>query len=112
MFSPPEIPAVRPSQRVFEITVDEPLPWSAGHPLRRTRLTQRQTWRHTVYVGTYPREAVFSALKDNFPSATDSYEERPSGSSALLAFVLSEAGVLVKESVVLSACAGATARAL
>lgn len=112
MFSPPSIPAVRPSQRVFEIAADEPLPWSAGHPLRRIRLTKHQTWRHTVYVGTYPREAVFSALKNVFPPVTDSYEERPSGSSALLAFVLSDAGVLLEKSVVLSACAWATARAL
>jgi hypothetical protein len=112
MFSPPAIPAARPSQRVFDVVADEPLPWDEGHPLRRIRLTKDQTWRHTVYVGTYPREAVFSALKDVFPVAADSFEERPSGSSALLAFVVSVDGTMLEGSAVLSACAWATARAL
>lgn len=111
MFSPPTIPAVRPAQRVFDVAVDGPLPWDGDHPLRQTRLTKHQVWRHVVYVGAYPLEAVFSALKDVFPPAADSYEERPSGSSALLAFAVSEDGTLLKESAVLSACAWATARA-
>jgi hypothetical protein len=112
MFSPPEIPAIRPRDRVFELGPDRPPPWSADHPLRRGRLTQYQTWRHTVYLGTYPREAVFSALKDVFPDARDSYEERPSGDSALLGLAVAEDGTLLSGSVVVSACAWATARAL
>src|SRR6185437_15363092 len=69
MFSPPAIPAARPAQRVFDVALGEPLPWNPGHPVQVTRLTKDQAWRHTVYVGLYPREAVFSALKDVFPPA-------------------------------------------
>jgi len=112
MFSPPAIPAARPSQNVFDVAAGEPLPWNSGHPLRRQRLTKHQTWRHIVYVGMYPREAVFSALRSVFPAAADSFEERPLGSSALLAFAVSDEGKMLEGSVVLSACAWATARAL
>jgi hypothetical protein len=56
MFSPPAIPAARPSQRVFDVDPDQPLPWNAGHPVRRQRLTKDQTWHHIVYVGIYSRE--------------------------------------------------------
>lgn len=112
MFSPPAIPAARPSQRVFDVAAGEPLPWGSDHPLRRQRLTKHQTWRHIVYAGTYPREAVFSALRSVFPAVADSFEERPLGSSALLAFAVSDDGELLEGSVVLSACAWATARAL
>ncbi len=112
MFSPPTIPAARPSQRVFEVDPDQPLPWNSGHPVRRQRLTKDQTWRHIVYVGIYPREKVFETLKSVFSPVTDSFEERPSGSSALLAFAVSDEGTMLDGSAVLSACAWATARAL
>lgn len=113
MFSPPAIPPIRPDGGVVEVTPDEPLPWGVDHPRQRARPKEEWAWRHVVYVGAYPLESVFSALKEVFPpAAADSYEERPTGSSALLAFAVSEAGVLLKDSVVLSACAWATARAL
>lgn len=112
MFSPPAIPAARPAQRVFDVDPDQPLPWNPGHPVRHQRLTKDQTWRHIVYVGVYSREKVFEALKSVFPPATDSFEERPSGSSALLAFAVSDEGTMLEGSAVLSACAWATARAL
>jgi AAA domain len=111
MFSPPAIPVARPSQGVFDLVADEPLPWEAGHPLRRQRLTKDQAWRHTVYVGLYPLESVFGALRSVFPAATDSFEERPAGSSALFALAVSEQGTMLEDSAVLSACAWATARA-
>lgn len=112
MFSPPAIPAARPSQRVFDVGADQPLPWNSGHPVRRQRLTKDQAWRHIVYVGIYSREKVFEALKSVFSPATDSFEERPSGSSALLAFAVSDEGTMLDGSAVLSACAWATTRAL
>jgi AAA domain len=112
MFSPPPIPEESPRRRVFDLASQGLLPWDPGHPLARQRLTEHQAWRHTVYLGIYPRDAVFAALKDVFPSPGDSYEERPQGSSALLAFAVSGKGVLLEGSVVLSACAWATGRAL
>jgi hypothetical protein len=110
MFSPPEIPAARPSDRTFDLDPDQPLPWNAGHPVRRERLPKHLTWRHIVFIGVYPLEAVFAAMKSVFPPVSDSYEERPSGSSALLALAVSDEGTMLEGSVVLSACAWATAR--
>ena len=75
MFSPPAIPRARPAQRVFDVAPGEPLPWNPGHPVQATRLTKDQAWRHTVYVGLYPRERVFAALRTSFrprPTATRS----------------------------------------
>jgi hypothetical protein len=112
MFSPPAIPAVRPSQWVFEIEPSQPLPWERDHPLRRQRLPKEKTWRHIVYAGVYPLENVFMAMKDVFPAQDDSFDERPSGSSALLAFAVSDEGIMLEGSAVLSACAWATARTL
>ena len=112
MFSPPAIPPVRPSERVFDVSPGEVLPWTAAHPFRRERLTKHQAWRHVVYLGVYAREEVFEALKSVFPVDAESYEERPSGFSALLAFAVSEEGTILEDSAVLSACAWATARAL
>ncbi len=111
MFGPPSIPA-RSKKDVFDLLEGELLPWDAGHRLQGEGLKKTQAWRHTVYVGVYPREAVFSALKGVFPAEADSFEERPSGDSALLGFAVSEKGILVEGSVVLSSCAWATARAL
>lgn len=111
MFSPPAIPEVRISQRVFEVGPGRPLPWERGHSLRRQRLPKERTWRHIVYVGIYSRENVFAALSDVFPAQADSFDERPSGSSALLAFAVSDEGIMLEDSAVLSACAWATARA-
>src|SRR5262245_39169789 len=112
MFSPPAIPAARPSQDVFDIEPGRPLPWESGHPLRQRKLSEKLTWRHTVYLGLYPRQSVFEVLKGVFPADSDSFEERPSGSSALLAFSVSDVGIMLENSVVLSACAWATGRAL
>jgi hypothetical protein len=109
MFSPPAIPDSRALQ-VFD--AEESLPWSADHPLRGEELKEHLTWRHIVYVGTYPREAVFTALGSVFPAVADSFEERPLGSSALLAFAVADDGTMIEGSAVLSACAWATVRAL
>jgi hypothetical protein len=95
MFSPQPIPRVRPQERVFEIAEGDLLPWDPGHPQLRERLTKDQTWRHTVFLGTYPLETVFSALKDVFPPDPENYEERPSGESALLGLVVAADGTLL-----------------
>jgi hypothetical protein len=112
MFSPPSIPPARASEGVFDIEPGDPLPWSGGHPVRIRELTKNQTWRHTVYLGVFPRGAVFEALESVFPPPPDTYEERQSGTSALLALTVSDDGFLLKDSVVLSACAWAMGRAL
>ncbi|HET7484335.1 MAG TPA: AAA domain-containing protein, partial [Solirubrobacterales bacterium] len=108
MFSPPATPAVRASRKVFD-AFEEPLPW---HSLRREELKNHQTWRHIVYVGTYPREAVFEALEPIFPAVAGSFKERTSDDGALLAFAVADDGTMIEGSSVLSTCAWATARAL
>lgn len=112
MFSPQSVPAVRPSDQVFSVEAGEPLPWEEGHRLREEPLSEHQVWRHAVYVGLYPQAQVFGALKEVFPAPADSYQERPSASSALLGFGVSGDGTILEGSAVLSACAWATARAL
>jgi len=114
--SPPstasEIRAARPSELVFDIGPDDQLPWNAGHPLRRKRLRKNMAWRHIVYVGIYRLDKVYEALKEVFPAAGDSFGERRGGSSALLAFAVSDEGTMLEDSAVLSTCAWATGRAL
>jgi hypothetical protein len=58
MFSPQVVPPADPKKRVFDLADGGPMPWDAGHPVQRIGLTKDQAWRHTVYVGLYPREAM------------------------------------------------------
>lgn len=107
MFSPPAISGAT------KLGADKPLPWDRRHSLHEEKLRKTLTRRYAVYVGTYQRDRVYEALKKAFrPDEADSFKERPSGSSALLGFTVSDKGTLVEGSVVLSACAWATARAV
>lgn len=112
MFSPQPVKPASPQQRVFDVVAGEPLPWEDGHRLGEVWLKPKQAWRHVVYIGLYERKDVYAALKEPFPTPADSYEERPSGLSALLGFAVSDKGTMLEESAVLSACAWATVRAL
>jgi hypothetical protein len=93
MFSQQKVPK-REEQGVFDVSASAPLPWDKTHPVQVERLTKYQTRRHTVYVGMYPREEVFSVLRKVFPGAADSYEDRPMGRSALLGSGVSDEGSL------------------
>jgi hypothetical protein len=118
MFAPPSIPALErvaePTLRrlVADLQSGEPLPWDPTHELGGTRPPENLAWRHVVYVGVHPRAAVFERLKTCFKPDRDIDEKTLSGSSALLAFALSEKGTLLKRSPVLSACVWAAMRAL
>jgi AAA domain len=111
MFSPQEIPG--PSgDGVFDVSLEGPFPWSPGFALPGRRLTKDQTHRHLVYFGVHRREEVFRTLREPFPPDKDADEKPLRGSSALLALALDEKGRLQRNSVALSACAWAMARAL
>ena len=88
------------------------MPWDSSHPLAREKLDDHLTWRHTVYLGTFKREDVFAAVKSVFSDGPDNYGELPSGSTAVLGLMLTDDGILIEGSVVLSACAWAIGRTL
>ena len=111
MLSPRAVPAVRTSDDVFEATAGAPLPWDADHPLRREKLGDFQTWRYVVYAGLFPLEEMFAVLDSVFSPKVKRYEERKLGFGALLAFAVTADGTMVRDSIVLSAAAWATARA-
>lgn len=112
MFSPPSVDKVGRVRRVFQARPDRPLPWEEGHELQRVRLKPDQSWRHIVYLGIYSLENVFDVLSRVFAVDEDSYNERPSGESALAAFVVTEDGRPIVGSEVLSSCAWATGRTI
>lgn len=113
MFSPQPVKPASPQQRIFDAVAGEPLPWEDGHRLGEERLTDKQVWRHVVYIGLFERKDVYAALREPFPPTKDeSHDERPSGLSAVLGFAVSDKGTLLEDSAVLSACAWATVQAL
>ncbi|QYN18876.1 AAA domain-containing protein [Amycolatopsis sp. DSM 110486] len=112
MFSPQPVKKVNRRERVTSVVPGEPLPWDPDHELARYRLTSKQAWRHTVYLGVYQLEPVFDFLNSVFPPDEMSYDERPAGESALAAFVVSGTGRPLVDSQVLSSCAWATGRVL
>jgi hypothetical protein len=112
MFSPQSVDKVSRERRVHAVKPGEPLPWEQAHELARVRLSEKQAWRHVVYIGTYPLRSVFETLMRVFAPNEESFDERPAGESALAAFVVSGEGRPLLGSEVLSSCAWATGRAL
>ena len=115
-FSPQSVPKHDPSGRykpVFTVcTATELLPWEVGHPLQGRDLPSTHVWQHTVYLGIYQIDAVFEALRLVFDRDLDSYDTRPRGQSAVASLVVSDAGVYIGETAVLSSCAWAVGRTI
>ncbi|HZN19876.1 MAG TPA: hypothetical protein VFB84_17075, partial [Micromonosporaceae bacterium] len=112
MFSPQSVEKVDRERLVFAVRPGEPLPWEPGHELARRKLRPNQAWRHVVYLGIYPLDAVFETLSRVFAPDEDSFDERPAGESAIAAFVVGEDGCALIGSEVLSSCAWATGQVL
>lgn len=108
MFSPQTVDKVNREKAVFGLRPGQPLPWDPEHDLARRKLLPHQAWRHVVYLGVYRLDEVFEALARVFEPDKDSYDERPTGDSALAAFVVNEDGCALLDSEVLSCCAWAT----
>jgi hypothetical protein len=108
-FDMPSIPSVSGEGWTFDVGRGDPLPWNSDHPIRGAKSEKRMVWRHTVYVGAFPREEIFKRLKEIFKS--ERYEELPEGESAIAAFTVTDEGFLVEGSAVLASSAWATVRA-
>jgi hypothetical protein len=112
MFSPPPVKKVDREKLMFAVKPGEPLPWEPGHELARRRFTDKRVWQHVVYLGIYGMDSIFDVLQSVFEPDELSFDERPSGQSALVTFVVSAEGRPIVGSEVLSSCAWATSRAL
>jgi hypothetical protein len=112
MFSPQQVERVSHEKRVYAVRPGELLPWEPGHVLSQRQLHPNQAWRHVVYLGVYQVDQVFEVLSRVFQPDGDSYDDRPTGESAVAAFVVSEDGQAIVDSAVLSSCAWATGQAL
>ncbi|MFV2115775.1 AAA domain-containing protein [Micromonospora sp. LOL_025] len=112
MFSPQSVERVSRDRQVYAVHPGQPLPWEKGHELSRRKLRPNQAWRHVVYLGIYRLDELFEVLCRVFEPDRDSYDERPAGESAVVAFVVDEDGQVLPDSTVLSSCAWATGQVL
>jgi hypothetical protein len=108
MFSPPGVEKANPERRVVTVKPGKPLPWEPDHEFARRRLKQNQTWRHVVYLGIYRLDAISETISRCLEPDLDSYDERPTGESAVAMFLVDEDGEAHLDSEVLSSCAWAT----
>ncbi|MBM7776021.1 hypothetical protein JOD54_006225 [Actinokineospora baliensis] len=112
MFSPQKVGKANRDERRTAVVAGKPLPWEMGHELARRRLEPGQAWRHVVYLGVHRLEPVFEVVRSVFEPDEDSYDERPSGDSALAVFAVGGDGRPLVDSQVLGACGWATSRLL
>ena len=109
IFNPQPLPSVNPVKNVYEVN-DGLLPWDAGHPLRRIKIKDNLTWRHCVYVGVFDIQRVRELLQEKFGSDPESFDDRPSGQTALLAFMVTDEGEPLLGSEEFASCAWAAGR--
>ncbi|SEC08654.1 AAA domain-containing protein [Streptomyces sp. 2131.1] len=110
MFSPQKVEQASPPKGVYPVESGRPLPWEDGHPVRRRSLGRNMVRQHTVYCGVYPVASVRDVLLDVFGGSEEDHDARVDGDSALLAFEVTDEGLLVQDSITFSACAWATGR--
>ncbi|MFI8501003.1 DEAD/DEAH box helicase [Streptomyces sp. NPDC085524] len=111
MFSPQQVGKTDPRKGMYPVDAGTPLPWEQGHPVRRRPVDRNMTRQHTVYCGVYRIAAVRDVLLEVFGGGEEDHDGRLDGDSAMLAFEVTEDGLLVQDSIVFSACAWATGRA-
>ncbi|MEU1346541.1 DEAD/DEAH box helicase [Streptomyces sp. NPDC005795] len=110
MFSPQKVEKASPPKGVYPVESGRPLPWEDGHPVRRRSPGRNMVRQHTVYCGVYPVASVRDVLLDVFGGSEEDHDGRVDGDSALLAFEVTDEGLLVQDSITFSACAWATGR--
>ncbi|GAA4216941.1 DEAD/DEAH box helicase [Actinocatenispora rupis] len=113
-FSPPKVDPVNPGKKVFAVGPNRPLPWEPGSPLGRHRSRRGLVWQHTVYAGIFGVDKVRDVLLQKFraPDSEQNLDGRIGGDSAMLCFTVNQDGLLIKDSVTLSACAWAVGQTL
>ncbi|MFE0762769.1 DEAD/DEAH box helicase [Streptomyces smyrnaeus] len=100
---------MNPRQGMRAAQSGKPLPWEQGGGLPAAR--NKCVWQHTVYCGVFPVERVRDQLAEVFQdTGGENFDGRVGGHSALLAFTVNQDGMLIKDSVTVSACAWATGR--
>ncbi|SBV05539.1 Part of AAA domain-containing protein [Streptomyces sp. Ncost-T6T-1] len=110
MFSPQKVEPVSRPKDMYPVESGAPLPWEEGHPVRRRSPARNMVRQHTVYCGVYPVAAVRDVLLDVFGGSEEDHDGRVNGDSALLAFEVTDEGLLVQDSLVFSACGWAVGR--
>ncbi|MHC3814727.1 DEAD/DEAH box helicase [Streptomyces sp. DT9] len=110
MFSPQKVEKASPPKGMYPVEAGRPLPWEDGHPVRRRSPGRNMVRQHTVYCGVYPVASVRDVLLDVFGGSDEDHDGRVDGDSALLAFEVTDEGLLVQDSLTFSACAWATGR--
>ncbi|MFI6058145.1 DEAD/DEAH box helicase [Streptomyces sp. NPDC051286] len=110
MFSPQKVEKTSPPKGMYPVESGRPLPWEEGHPVRRRNPGRNMVRQHTVYCGVYPVASVRDVLLDVFGSSEEDHDGRVDGGSALLAFEVTDEGLLVQDSITFSACAWAVGR--
>lgn len=110
MFSPQKVEPVSRPKDMYPVESGAPLPWEEGHPVRRQLPARNMVRQHTVSCGVYPVAAVRDVLLDVFGGSDEDHDGRVNGDSALLAFEVTDEGLLVQDSLVFSACGWAVGR--
>ncbi|RPK40694.1 RecBCD enzyme subunit RecD [Streptomyces sp. ADI92-24] len=110
MFSPQKVEKTSPPKGMYPVESGRTLPWEEGHPVRRRNPGRNMVRQHTVYCGVYPVGSVRDALLDVFGGSEEDHDGRVDGDSALLAFEVTDEGLLVQDSITFSACAWAVGR--
>ncbi|MFJ3689805.1 DEAD/DEAH box helicase [[Kitasatospora] papulosa] len=110
MFSPQKVEKTSPPKGMYPVEAGRPLPWEEGHPVQRRNPGRNMVRQHTVYCGVYPVASVRDVLLDVFGGSDEDHDGRVDGDSAVLAFEVTDEGLLVQDSITFSACAWATGR--
>ncbi|MFF8954235.1 AAA domain-containing protein [Streptomyces sp. NPDC014894] len=110
MFSPQKVGKPAPRTGMHPVDATTP-PWDPSHPSRRQPIAPTMTRQHTVYCGVYPIASVRDVLLDVFGGDAEDHDGRLDGDSAMLAFEVTDEGLLIQDSLTFSACAWATGRA-
>jgi len=111
LFSPQEVPNVDAREGVHDLDGGSLAPWEARQPVSGETAGTGKRWRHTVYCGTFKREAAFKVVRERLPEDRESFDDQPArGDGALVAFVVSDEGRPLLGSEILSSCAWAIGR--
>src|SRR5262249_46307733 len=101
IFSPQSLPRLDPQNHTVDLQRRDRVPWD-----QRSRLPggkEGYTWQHEVYGGLYELSQVRDVLVSRYGQDREE-EPPPKGKSALFACVVTKAGFLVPDSMVVSAC--------
>lgn len=115
LFSPQSVPRINSkdaNELVINLTANSIPPWHPSHPLQKRLIHEEFTWRHQVYCGIFDMGEVIRLLEDNIGRNTDSSGEYFKQESAVCAFIISNDGRPLAESLIISTCPWAVARTL